>query len=141
MNWIFLKKLILNNPLNWILEQYWIEYWMNHFLAKFKHRIESDRVSKTPRVFAFVNWWFTTCNFSPDFPQFILSGCPSLTQWNPSHPLNFPIFPSSNNRFPSLKVFLVCFSFPKRFLFLQSSSFHLHGPNIKSFENRKQIIA
>ena len=38
--------------LNWIIfwieswgKQYWIEYLMDHFLAKFKHWIESDRVS------------------------------------------------------------------------------------------------
>ena len=35
----------------WII--FWIEswvkeYWMNHFLSKFKHWIESDRVSNTP---------------------------------------------------------------------------------------------
>ena len=36
----------LNNILNksWA-NQYWIEYGMTHFLAKFKHRIESDGVS------------------------------------------------------------------------------------------------
>ena len=40
---------------NWIIfwieswvKRYWIEYWMNHILAKFKHWIESDRVSNTP---------------------------------------------------------------------------------------------
>ena len=35
-----------NNILNWV-KQYWIKYWMNHFLAKFKHWIESDWVSPT----------------------------------------------------------------------------------------------
>ena len=35
-----------NNILNW-LKQYWIKYWMNHFLAKFKYWIESDWVSLT----------------------------------------------------------------------------------------------
>ena len=29
------------------VKQYWIKYWMNHFLAKFKHWIESDWVSNT----------------------------------------------------------------------------------------------
>ena len=32
---------------SWVT-QYWIKYWMNHFLSKFKHWIESDRVSNTP---------------------------------------------------------------------------------------------
>ena len=47
--------LIIPWLLNWIIfwieswvKQYWIEYWMNHFLAKFKHWIESDRVSPIP---------------------------------------------------------------------------------------------
>ena len=72
--WIESPEFILNWIIFWIeswVKQYWIEYWMNHFLAKFKHWIESERVSKPPRVFAFVSWWFTTCNFSPDFPHFI----------------------------------------------------------------------
>ena len=32
MNWIFLKKLILNNPMNWILS--WNE-WLNHILNRY----------------------------------------------------------------------------------------------------------
>ena len=31
------------------IESWIMQYWMNHFWAKFKHWIESDRVSKTPR--------------------------------------------------------------------------------------------
>ena len=38
-----------NNILNWV-KQYWIKYWMNHFLAKFTHWIESGRVSNTPKT-------------------------------------------------------------------------------------------
>jgi len=43
--------------LNWIIfwieswvKRYRIKYWMNHFLEKFKHWIESDRVSNTPNI-------------------------------------------------------------------------------------------
>ena len=49
LNWI--SRFFLNWIIFWIeswVKQYWIEYWMNHFLAKFKHWIESDRVSNTP---------------------------------------------------------------------------------------------
>ena len=49
--WIESPEFILNWIIFWIeswVKQYWIEYWMNHFLAKFKHWIESDRVSNTP---------------------------------------------------------------------------------------------
>ena len=48
--WIESAEFFLNWIIFWIeswVKQYWIEYWMNHFLAKFKHWIESDRVSNT----------------------------------------------------------------------------------------------
>ena len=46
--WILFE---LNNSLNWILgKQYWIKYWIESFLAKFKHWIESDRVSQRART-------------------------------------------------------------------------------------------
>ena len=51
--WIESPEFILNWIIFWIeswVKQYWIEYWMNHFLAKFKHWIESDRVSNTPTL-------------------------------------------------------------------------------------------
>ena len=34
---------------SWV-KQYWLERWINQILAKFKHWIESDRVSKTPTL-------------------------------------------------------------------------------------------
>ena len=41
----------LNNSLNRFLgKQYWIKYWIESFLAKFKHWIESDRVSQRART-------------------------------------------------------------------------------------------
>ena len=46
LNWI--SRIFLNWIIFWIeswVKQYWIKYKMNHFLAKFKHWIESDRVS------------------------------------------------------------------------------------------------
>ena len=49
--WIESAEFFLNWIIFWIeswVKRYWIEYWMNHFLAKFKHWIESDRVSNTP---------------------------------------------------------------------------------------------
>ena len=49
LNWI--SRIFLNWIIFWIeswVKQYWIEYWTKHFLAKFKHWIESDRVSPTP---------------------------------------------------------------------------------------------
>ena len=49
--WIESAEFFLNWIIFWIeswVKQYWIEYWMNHFLTKFKHWIESDRVSNTP---------------------------------------------------------------------------------------------
>ena len=46
--WILFE---LNNSLNWILgKQYWIKYWIESFLVKFKHWIESDRVSQRART-------------------------------------------------------------------------------------------
>ena len=39
---------------SWV-KQYWIKYWINHFLAKFKHWIESDRVSATTNPVAGVS--------------------------------------------------------------------------------------
>ena len=48
--WIESAEFILNWIIIWIeswVKQYWIKYWMNHFLAKFKHWIESDWVSPT----------------------------------------------------------------------------------------------
>ena len=66
LNWIIFWIESAEFSLNWIIfwieswvKQYWIEYWMNHFLAKFKHWIESDRVSNTPmkgdqEVFSFI---------------------------------------------------------------------------------------
>ena len=50
--WIESAEFSLNWIIFWIeswVKQYWIEYWMNQFLAKFKHWIESDWVSPTPR--------------------------------------------------------------------------------------------
>ena len=54
MNWIIFWIESADFFLNWIIfwieswaKQYWIEYWMNHFLAKFKNWIESDWVSDT----------------------------------------------------------------------------------------------
>ena len=49
--WIESAEFFLNWIIFWIeswVKRYWIEYWMNHFLAKFKHWIESDRVSNIP---------------------------------------------------------------------------------------------
>ena len=46
--WIESAEFILNWIIFWngsLVKQYWIEYWMNRFLAKFKHWIESDLVS------------------------------------------------------------------------------------------------
>ena len=48
--WIESAEFILNWIIFWngsLVKQYWIEYWMNRFLAKFKHWIESDGVSNT----------------------------------------------------------------------------------------------
>ena len=48
--WIESAKNFLNWIILWIesgVKQYWIKYWMNHFLAKFKNWIESDWVSFT----------------------------------------------------------------------------------------------
>ena len=45
------------------MKQYWIEYWMNRFLAKFKHWIESDRVSDIPKFTRFI-WYNDTLLFS-----------------------------------------------------------------------------
>ena len=53
--WIESAEFFLNWIIFWIeswVKRYWIEYWMNHFLAKFKHWIESDRVSNTPTITA-----------------------------------------------------------------------------------------
>ena len=54
MNWIIFWIESAEFFLNWIIfwieswaKQYWIEYWMNHFLAKFKNWIEWDWVSNT----------------------------------------------------------------------------------------------
>ena len=49
LNWISRFFSESNNILNWV-KQYWIKYWMNHFLAKFTHWIESGRVSNTPKT-------------------------------------------------------------------------------------------
>ena len=38
---VFLLKWIIFGIESWV-KQYWIEYWMNHLLAKFKHWIESQ---------------------------------------------------------------------------------------------------
>ena len=49
--WIESAEFFLKWIIFWIeswVKRYWIEYWMNQFLAKFKHWIESDRVSNTP---------------------------------------------------------------------------------------------
>ena len=49
LNWISI--IFLNWIIFWIeswVNQYRIEYWINHFLAKSKHWIESDRVLNTP---------------------------------------------------------------------------------------------
>ena len=49
LNWI--SRIFLNWIIFWfesLVKQYLIEYWSNHFLAKFKYSIESDRVSNTP---------------------------------------------------------------------------------------------
>ena len=63
LNWITSE---LNQQIfwNWIIfwiecwaKQYWIKYWMNHFLAKFKHWIESGRVSNTPVKSAYLMQW------------------------------------------------------------------------------------
>ena len=50
LNWTIYWIESAEFSLNWIIfwSESWIEYWMNHFLAKFKHWLESDRVSKTP---------------------------------------------------------------------------------------------
>ena len=48
--WIESAEFILNWIIFWngsLVKQYWIEYWMNRFLAKFKHWIESDLVLAT----------------------------------------------------------------------------------------------
>ena len=53
--WIESPEFILNWIILWIeswVKQYWIEYWMNHVLAKFKYWIESDWVSLTTKL----NW-------------------------------------------------------------------------------------
>ena len=50
--WISRFVFEFNNILNWSsIKHYWIEYWMNHFLAKFKHWIESDGVSATTTIY------------------------------------------------------------------------------------------
>ena len=55
LNWIIFWIESADFFFNWIIfwieswvKQYWIKYWMNRFLSKFKHWIESDRVSNTP---------------------------------------------------------------------------------------------
>ena len=59
LNWISRIFFELNNILNWILGKAILNrILMNHFLAKFKHWIESDRVSNTS-----IAWWrFAFCN-------------------------------------------------------------------------------
>ena len=50
LNWIsrfFLNRIIFWNK-SWV-RQYWIQYWINPNLAKFKHWIESDWVLPTTR--------------------------------------------------------------------------------------------
>ena len=54
LNWIIFWIESAEFFFNWIIfwieswaKQYWIEYWMNHFLAKFKYWIESDWVPDT----------------------------------------------------------------------------------------------
>ena len=59
LNWI--SRIFLNRIILWIdswVQQYWIEYLMNHFLAKFKYWIESDWVSATTKW-----WWWWCCHF------------------------------------------------------------------------------
>ena len=63
LNWIIFW-IVSAEFLNWIIfwieswvKRYWIEYWINHFLAKFKHWIESDRVSNTPSWGAHLDYW------------------------------------------------------------------------------------
>jgi len=57
LNWIIFWIESADFFLNWIIfwieswvKRYWIKYWMNHFLEKIKHWIESDRVSNTPNI-------------------------------------------------------------------------------------------
>ena len=59
LNWIIFWIESAEFSLNWIIfwieswvKRYWIKYWMSHFLAKFKHWIESDGVSNTPNAIA-----------------------------------------------------------------------------------------
>ena len=62
LNWIIFWIESADFFWNWIIfwieswvKQYWIKYWMNHFLAKFKHWIESDWVSDTTTEIAWYN--------------------------------------------------------------------------------------
>ena len=61
LNWIIFWIESAEFFWNWIIfwieswqKQHWIEYWINHFLAKFKNWIESDRVLDTPTQ---RRWW------------------------------------------------------------------------------------
>ena len=61
MNWIIFWIESADFFLNWIIfwmeswvKQYWFKYWMNHFLAKFKHWIESDWVSPTTTTITYI---------------------------------------------------------------------------------------
>ena len=61
--WIESPEFILNWIIFWIeswVKQYWIKYWMNHFLAKFKYWIESDWVSLTTSKTG-LQWRFSLC--------------------------------------------------------------------------------
>ena len=70
MNWIFLKKMILNNPLNWILP--WNE-WMNHILNRYL-----PFLMKSP---LFCLFWTLFGQFSGTFPIRPVSKSPWLLNW------------------------------------------------------------
>ena len=93
LNWIIFWFESAEFFLNWIIiwieswvKQYWIKYWMDHFLAKFKHWIESDRVSNTSSFL-----WFEYRNILQDVCLFkSVTGKKSRWAWE------FRIWPTSH---------------------------------------------
>ena len=72
--WIESAEFFLNWIIFWIeslVKQYWIKYWMNHFLAKFKHWIESDWVSNTPSFVGIIEDVYIICQCNNFYSVFL----------------------------------------------------------------------